>query len=85
MPTPPINSPDPFSGAFLTFEETARTLKVRVETIRRWLRDGTLHGRKLGKVWRIPDSELSRLASHDEPLLSANGATGVRATGEGSV
>jgi acetyl-CoA synthetase len=47
----------------LTVEETARSLKLTVDTVRRWLRDGTIHGRKLGRVWRIPESELQRLGN----------------------
>jgi acetyl-CoA synthetase len=51
--------------SFLTPEETAQVLKVQVATVRRWLRDGTLQGRKLGRVWRIPHSELQKI-SHPE-------------------
>jgi acetyl-CoA synthetase len=46
-----------------TVEEAARSLKLTVDTVRRWLRDGTIHGRKLGRVWRIPESELQRLGN----------------------
>jgi len=43
---------------YLTVEETARRLKVDEETVRRWLREGTLRGLEFGRVWRIPESEL---------------------------
>jgi excisionase family DNA binding protein len=47
--------------AFLTVDETARLMKVRADTVRRWLRSGTVRGRKFGKSWRIAASELQRL------------------------
>ena len=47
----------------LTVEETADTFKVRVETVRRWLREGTLRGRKIGRIWRIPESEVNQLGT----------------------
>ncbi len=47
----------------LTVEEAAQILKLRVETVRRWLREGTLKGRKIGRVWRIPESELRQLGN----------------------
>lgn len=40
-----------------TTEEAAELLKVSVWTIRGWLRDGSLEGRKVGRgrgQWRIP-------------------------------
>lgn len=51
---------------YLTVEETARRLKVDEETVRRWLREGTLRGLKFGRVWRIPESELT-LTPREEP------------------
>jgi len=35
---------------YLTVEETARRLKVDPVTVRRWLREGALHGLKFGRV-----------------------------------
>ena len=43
---------------FLSVEEAAERLKVTVPTLRRWLRDGILHGEKFGRLWRIRESEL---------------------------
>jgi excisionase family DNA binding protein len=51
---------------FYTTEETADALKVRVETVRRWLRDGTITGRKLGKSWRIAESEIAKLGDAEK-------------------
>jgi excisionase family DNA binding protein len=43
----------------LTPEEVAERLAVTSNTVRGWLRDGTLKGVKLGKkVWRIKEDEL---------------------------
>jgi excisionase family DNA binding protein len=38
---------------FYTVEETAELLGVTVYTIRRWLKDGKLSGKRVGKFWRI--------------------------------
>lgn len=48
----------------LTVEEVAQRVRTTTATVRRWLREGKLHGvrpggRRLG--WRIPASELVRL------------------------
>ena len=52
------------SERFLTVTEVAAILKANPQTVRRWLRDGRLHGvmpggTKLG--YRIPESEVRRL------------------------
>jgi acetyl-CoA synthetase len=44
-----------------TVEEAAELMKVKVDTVRRWLRNGTLRGRKIGRIWRIAESDLSKL------------------------
>jgi excisionase family DNA binding protein len=46
----------------LTVREVAEQLRVSTETVRRWLRDGKLHGLWLSDRagWRIPASELDR-------------------------
>lgn len=54
-----VTSENFMTPEYLTVEETARRLKVDAETVRRWLREGTLRGQKFGRVWRIPESELS--------------------------
>jgi excisionase family DNA binding protein len=42
----------------LTLGEVAKRLKVSVKTIRRWLQDGRLTGFKMGKLWRVKETEL---------------------------
>lgn len=47
----------------VTVEEAAKFLKVHHETLRKWLRQGTLRGVKIGggRMWRIPKAELVKL------------------------
>jgi excisionase family DNA binding protein len=47
------------SDRMLTPEEVAERLAVTPNTVRGWLREGTLRGVKLGKrVWRINENDL---------------------------
>lgn len=41
-----------------TVEEVASALNVHINTIRIWLRKGTLKGIKLGKYWRVEENQL---------------------------
>ena len=44
-----------------TVEEIAELLKVKVYTVREWLRTGKLKGFKMGgRVWRVKESELDK-------------------------
>lgn len=43
---------------WLTPNEVAKQLQVCYETIRRWLESGKLKGYKMGKQWRIKESDL---------------------------
>lgn len=45
---------------YFTVEETAETLKVSIDSVRRWLRTGKMRGNRYGRVWRVPASELRR-------------------------
>lgn len=50
----------------LTVLEVATQLRITPKTVRRWLREGKLHGVRLGgkKVgWRITQGEVDRLVS----------------------
>ncbi len=47
------------AGKMLSPEEVAERLSVTPNTVRAWLREGTLKGVKLGnKIWRISEEEL---------------------------
>lgn len=41
-----------------TPEEAAELLQVHPNTLRKWLREGKIAGKKFGRIWRIPESEL---------------------------
>ena len=44
-----------------TVEEAAKFLSVHAETLRLWLRLGKIKGVKVGRGWRIPETELEAL------------------------
>ncbi len=49
------------SGKMLSPEEVAERLAVTPNTVRGWLREGSLSGIKLGKrIWRINENDLQR-------------------------
>jgi excisionase family DNA binding protein len=53
----------------LTVQEVAERLRVNAETVRRWLRQGRLHGMMPGgdrAGYRIRESELRRFMAGDE-------------------
>ena len=41
-----------------TAEEAAKVLSVHVETLRLWLRTGRLKGVRIGRMWRVHETEL---------------------------
>jgi excisionase family DNA binding protein len=44
----------------LTAEDAAERLHTTTRTVRRWLRDGRIPGRKVGKAWLIPEAALTK-------------------------
>ena len=46
---------------FVTVRQAAARLKVTVCTVRRWLSNGSLKGRRVGLRWLIPMAEMQRL------------------------
>lgn len=46
------------NNGFLTPPEVAELLKLDVETVRRYLREGILVGAKIGDNWRIRRSDI---------------------------
>lgn len=46
---------------FYTVQELADLLGVHNLTIRRWLKDGKIEGKKFGKSWRIHKDELKKI------------------------
>ncbi len=46
--------------------EAAAKLKIARRTMYQWLRQGKIKGKKLGNMWRIPESELTRILENGE-------------------
>lgn len=46
---------------FYTPQEIAERLKVDIRTVYRWIREDRMKAAKIGRFWRIPESELNRL------------------------
>jgi excisionase family DNA binding protein len=42
----------------LTVEDAAKALLVKPTTIREWLKSGKLRGVKMGRLWRVRESEI---------------------------
>lgn len=42
----------------LTADEVAELMKVSYNTARKWIRRGRIPGRKIGRVWRVVESDL---------------------------
>lgn len=49
-----------------TVEELAELLDVQERTIREYLRDGKLRGRKIARRWYVPEESLREYFSLDE-------------------
>lgn len=45
---------------FIKVEDIAAELDVTEGTVRTWIREGKLHGGKVGRDWRIPVEEYER-------------------------
>jgi excisionase family DNA binding protein len=49
----------------LTVADAAQRLQRNPELIRRWLREGRLHGEQFGREWLIVPSDLERFAAKE--------------------
>ena len=47
----------------LTVKDVAKVLLVKPTTIRKWLKAGKLKGMKMGRLWRVRESELEAFLS----------------------
>lgn len=55
------------SPRILTINQVAERLQVSYETVRHWLRTGTLKGFKIGGfIWRIKESDLEEFIDKEE-------------------
>ena len=53
-------------NTFYTVGEVAALIGIHPETVRTYLRDGKLHGVKIGHDWRIPKATLDALIAPKE-------------------
>ena len=53
------------SKTFYTPQEVAEELRVTPQTIRNWIKDGTLEARKIGRKWLIPAAVFKRLLEEE--------------------
>ena len=54
----------------LTAAETAVVLRISIDTTKRMLRDGRLHGRKAGREWRVSRDMLQSWLEHRSPTIT---------------
>ena len=52
----------------LTVEQAAKKLQLKPRTVREYLKHGMIPGRKLGRSWRILDTELEWFLSGSRPV-----------------
>jgi excisionase family DNA binding protein len=64
----PVSLSDMETDELLTPEESAKYLKMHVDSVRRLLRNGKLPGKKVGGGWRIPKSALDEMLRGDQPV-----------------
>jgi excisionase family DNA binding protein len=63
---------------FLTPQEVSDLLRVSVYTIRRWIKEGTLPAFKVGRGWRIRESDLDAWLVGQRPHLQTGSYPAVR-------
>ena len=57
----------------LTAEAVSEELQVTVQTVRRWIRDGVLPGRRIGlRQWRVKRSDLRRFVDVGPEAVRVN-------------
>ena len=59
---------------YLTTDETAKIANVNPETVREWVRAGTLHEHRAGRLLRIRLDELERYLSRSQVATKITGA-----------
>jgi excisionase family DNA binding protein len=71
----------------LTADEAAKALRVSPESVRRWLRDGSMQGVKFGHTWRVSRDEVLRVLQEGiepRPVVLAGGRVHPGAPEDGS-
>jgi excisionase family DNA binding protein len=53
-------------GKIFTPKEVAEKLTVSIKTVKDWLRSGKLKGVKVGRLWRVRESDLENFLKEGE-------------------
>ncbi len=54
---------------YYSTEDVAEILGFKEKTVREWLRTGKLKGKKVGRLWRIKESDLEEFINNTEEYL----------------
>lgn len=57
---------------YYSTEDVAEILGFKEKTVREWLRAGKLKGKKVGRVWRIKESDLEEFINNTENYLAGS-------------
>ncbi|MCG0276579.1 MAG: helix-turn-helix domain-containing protein [Thermosediminibacteraceae bacterium] len=57
---------------YYSTEDVAEILGFKEKTVREWLRTGKLKGKKVGRVWRIKESDLEEFINNTENYLAGS-------------
>jgi excisionase family DNA binding protein len=57
--------------SFLTPQEVSELLRVSVYTVRRWIKDGDLPAYKVGRGWRISETEIDEWLRDHQSAITA--------------
>jgi putative molybdopterin biosynthesis protein len=63
---------------FLTPQEVSDLLRVSVQTVRRWIKEGGLPAYKVGRGWRIREQDLNDWLSQQRSTGEADGSSNNR-------
>nr|PZN07803.1 MAG: DNA-binding protein [Caldicoprobacter oshimai] len=54
---------------YYSTEDVAEILGFKEKTVREWLRTGKLKGKKVGRLWRVKESDLEEFINNTEEYL----------------
>lgn len=55
---------------YYSTEDIAEILGFKEKTVREWLRTGKLKGKKVGRLWRVKESDLEEFINNTENYLA---------------
>lgn len=58
-------------ACILTVEQVAERLQMKPVTVREYLRKGKIPGRKLGRAWRVVETDLEWFLSNRQSVLAS--------------